>query len=92
MVGAALPQPASADSAGAAEQEAMQGRVQATPIVPKPGTETLRGVVDSDDTLRVRLSQHRIEEFKVQNGSFNAVRFGDVIEVTVEETDRSEHS
>jgi hypothetical protein len=88
MVGAALPQPASADSAGAAEQEAMEGRVQATAIVPKPGTETLRGVVEGHDTLRVRLSQHRIEEFKVRNGLiFNAVRFGDVIEVTVEETD-----
>ena len=69
----------------------MEGRVQATAIAPKPATATLRSVVDSadegHDTLKVRLSQDKTEEFKVQDGLiFNAVRFGDTVEVTVEKT------
>jgi hypothetical protein len=45
----------------------MEGRVQATAIAPNSATETLRGVVDSvdegHDTLKVRLSQDKTEEF-----------------------------
>jgi Cu/Ag efflux protein CusF len=90
-MGAALPRPATAEGAAGAGQEAMEGRVQATAIAPTPATETLRGVVDSvdegHDTLKVRLSQDKTEEFKVRDGLiFNAVRFGDTIEVTVEKT------
>jgi hypothetical protein len=89
--GATLPGPATAEGATGAEQEAIEDRVQVTAIAPKPATETLRGVVDSvdegHDTLKVRLSQHKTEEFKVQDGLiFNAVRFGDTVEVTVEKT------
>ena len=90
-VGAALPGPATAEGTTGAEQESMEGRVQATAIAPKPATATLRSVVDSadegHDTLKVRLSQDKTEEFKVRDGLiFNAVRFGDTIEVTVEQT------
>jgi Cu/Ag efflux protein CusF len=90
-LGAALPGPATAAATTGAQQEAMEGRVQATAIAPTPATETLRGVVDSvdegHDTLKVRLSQDKTEEFKVRDGLiFNAVRFGDTIEVTVEQT------
>ena len=87
-LGAALPQPATADGPTGVEQEALEGH-QATAIAPKPATETLRGVVDSvdegHDTLKVGLSQDKTEEFKVQDGLiFNAVGFGDTVEVTVE--------
>ena len=90
-VGAALPGPATAEGTTGAERESMEGRVKATAIAPKPATATLRGVVDSadegHDTLKVRLSQDKTEEFKVQDGLiFNAVRFGDTVEVTVEKT------
>ncbi|MCC8977491.1 hypothetical protein H8A92_01335 [Bradyrhizobium sp. 10BB] len=58
-------------------------------IVPAPASETLRGVVDSvderNDTLMIRLSAGRIEPFKVQDGLiFNAVRFGDPVEISVQ--------
>jgi hypothetical protein len=61
-------------------------RVSPSHRIPRP---KLRGVVDSvdegHDTLKVRLSQNRTEEFKVQDGLiFNAVRFGDTVGVTVE--------
>ncbi|WP_244485272.1 hypothetical protein [Bradyrhizobium tropiciagri] len=52
-------------------------------------TETLRGIVDSvdegNDTLLIRLSADRTEPFKVQDGLiFNAVRFGDPVEISVQ--------
>ncbi|PAY09822.1 hypothetical protein [Bradyrhizobium viridifuturi] len=58
-------------------------------IVHPPATETLRGIVDSvdegNDTLLIRLSADRTEPFKVQDGLiFNAVRFGDPVEISVQ--------
>ncbi|PDT72409.1 hypothetical protein CO675_35890 [Bradyrhizobium sp. C9] len=52
-------------------------------------SETLRGVVDSvderNDTLLIRLSAGRTEPFRVQDGLiFNAVRFGDPVEISVQ--------
>ena len=54
-----------------------------------PATATLHGVVDSiderNDAIRIRLSSGTIEPFKVQDGLlFNAVRFGDAVEVSVQ--------
>ncbi len=54
-----------------------------------PATETMRGVVDrvdqGNDTLTLRLASDAKEQFKVQDGLiFNAVRFGDAVEVTVQ--------
>ncbi|HEX7921665.1 MAG TPA: hypothetical protein VF583_11975 [Bradyrhizobium sp.] len=62
--------------------------LQATAVHP-PASETLRGVVDSvderNDTLLIRLSADRTEPFKVQDGLiFNAVRFGDPVEISVQ--------
>jgi hypothetical protein len=83
-MGGALPQSASADGPTGVEQEAAEGRVQGIAIAPKAATETLRGD-EGYDTLKVRLSQDKTEEFEVQDGLiFNAVRFGDTVEVTVE--------
>jgi Cu/Ag efflux protein CusF len=85
--GAALPQPA---AAAKAEQEVV-GR-DTRGVAATPATETLRGVIDSvdqgHDTLKVRLSSDTTEEFKVLDGLiFNAVRYGDPVELTVERID-----
>lgn len=55
-------------------------------------TETLNGVVDSIDqrsnVITLRLSSGAMEQFKVQDGlMFDAVRFGDVVEVVVQSID-----
>jgi hypothetical protein len=69
------------------EQEAAVA-LQAT-IVRAPAAETLRGVVDSvderNDTILIRLAPDRTEPFRVQDGLiFNAVRFGDPVEISVQ--------
>jgi len=74
--------PADPDKATLAERETIVGRA--------PATDTLRGVVDSvdqsTDTIKIRLSPVRTEQFKVQDGLiFNAVRFGDAVEFSVQD-------
>ena len=54
-----------------------------------PAAQTLRGVVDCvderNDTLLIRLAAGRTEPFRVQDGLiFNAVRFGDPVEISVQ--------
>ena len=71
------------------EQQAVVARTENAALALRPATETLRGVVDSidegSDTIRVRLSPDKIENFRVQDGlMFNAVRYGDQVEVTVQ--------
>jgi hypothetical protein len=58
--------------------------------MPKPATETIRGVVDSvderNDTITLRLSSETTQQFRVQDGLlFNAVRFGDPVQITVQD-------
>ena len=67
------------------------GSAQDVNIALQPATETLRGVVESvdqrHDTLKLRLSPDRAEEFNVQDGLiFNSVRYGDLVELTVKKT------
>lgn len=55
-----------------------------------PSTEKMRGIVDSvdegNDTIKIRLSAGKTEPFKVQDGLlFNAVRFGDPVEISVQD-------
>ncbi|WP_375777295.1 hypothetical protein ACE103_38980 [Bradyrhizobium sp. ma5] len=57
--------------------------------VQTPAAQTLRGVVDRvderNDTLLIRLSAGRTKPFRVQDGLiFNAVRFGDPVEISVQ--------
>jgi hypothetical protein len=57
---------------------------------PKPAIEIVRGIVDSvdeaSDTIKIRLSPETSELLKVQDGLiFNAVRFGDQVEVWVQD-------
>jgi hypothetical protein len=58
--------------------------------MPTPATETVRGIVDSidqrSDTIKLRLSPETIQQFRVQDGLvFDIVRFGDRIEVAVQD-------
>lgn len=67
----------------------MNAITQGTVVAREPATETLRGVIDSvdqaNDTIKIRLSQDKTEQFKVQDGLiFNAVRYGDQVEVSVQ--------
>ena len=80
------------DMAISAEREPVaaltQGAVEARP----PSTETLDGVIDTvdqqSDAIRLRLSSGAMERFKVQDGLiFDAVRFGDPVEVVVQSID-----
>jgi hypothetical protein len=81
--GATLAVPAALD-----DQQDAAVTLQAATVHPQ-ASETLRGVVDRvderNDTLLIRLSPDRIESFKVQDGLiFNAVRFGDPVEIAVQ--------
>jgi len=72
------------------EQEAVGVVTQGVVVVPRPATGTVRGVVDSfdegSDTIKLRLSPETTQQFKVQDGLvFNAVRFGDQVEVSVQD-------
>ncbi|WP_244521939.1 hypothetical protein [Bradyrhizobium embrapense] len=77
-----------ATPADGGEQRETAIALQAAAVDP-PASETLRGVVDSvderNDTLLIRLPAGRTEPFKVQDGLiFNAVRFGDPVEISVQ--------
>jgi hypothetical protein len=57
-----------------------------------PEIETLRGFVTNvdqqSDTISVRVSPRATEQFRVQDGLlFDAVRFGDVVDVSVQNID-----
>ena len=57
--------------------------------LPRHSTETISGIVASiderNDTIKIRRSPETTVELKVQDGLlFNAVRYGDLVEVTVE--------
>jgi Cu/Ag efflux protein CusF len=85
----ALPPTSFAAQPTEAEQQAVVAHTQDAALALRPATETLRGVVDSvdegSDTIKVRLSPDTIEKFRVQDGLiFNAVRYGDQVEVTVQ--------
>jgi hypothetical protein len=64
-----------------------------TPVsVPHPAREILRGVVaavdERNDRITVRLPSDASTDLKVRDGLlFNAVRYGDEVEVTVENID-----
>jgi hypothetical protein len=69
-------------------------RTQGPDVAPKPAMETLHGVVDSvderNDTIKIRLFTETVEHLRVQDGLlFNSVRFGDQVEVMVQNTARS---
>jgi len=58
-------------------------------FVARPDVDTFRGVVASIDqsqgTIRIQLSSGLTEQFRVQDGLiFNAIRYGDQIEVSVQ--------
>jgi len=56
----------------------------------KPAAQTFRGVVasvdESKDMIEIQRSRDATEDLRVQDGLlFNAVRYGDLVEVTVED-------
>jgi hypothetical protein len=63
---------------------------QGAAVVSKPTIEIMSGTIDSvdegNDTIKIRLSSGTSQPFRVQDGLiFNAVRFGDQVEVSVQE-------
>ena len=80
------------DMAIFAEREPVAALTQAAVDTQPPSTETLNGVVDSidqrSDAIRLRLPSGAMEQLKVQDGlMFDAVRFGDAVEVVVQSVD-----
>jgi hypothetical protein len=80
------------DPAGVEHDRPAAGRTVGVVNLPRPSTEVFRGVVASvderNDTIRIRRSPETTDEFNVQDGLlFNAVRYGDQVEVTVEKID-----
>lgn len=71
------------------EQQEIAARTQDVAPSFRLAVETFRGVVDSvdegSDTIKIRLSSDAVEQLRVQDGLlFNAVRYGDRVEVTVQ--------
>jgi Cu/Ag efflux protein CusF len=88
LASTALPPTSFAAQPTEAEQQTAGAHTQDAALALRPATETLRGVVDgideSSDTIKVRLSADKLEKFRVQDGLiFNAVRYGDRVELTV---------
>jgi hypothetical protein len=89
-VAATLPQAIADDSTGSEQDRFAARQTLGLAAPPKLATEMFRGVVagvnQSNDTIRIiRRSSDTAEELKVQDGLiFNSVRYGDQVEVTVE--------
>jgi Cu/Ag efflux protein CusF len=86
---AILPSRAADDPAGAAHDRPAVGQTVGLVSLPKPATKVISGVVASvderNDTIKIRQSPQMTEELKVRDGLlFNAVRYGEPVEVTVE--------
>jgi Copper binding periplasmic protein CusF len=79
-----------ADDPGGVEQHRpAAGQTVGLIELPKPAREIISGVVASvderRDTITIQRSQAKTEELKVQDGLlFSAVRYGDRVEVSVE--------
>jgi hypothetical protein len=89
LPGMAVLPPAIAAGPAGVEQQGGVARTHDTALTPKLTIETLRGVVESidqgNDTIKIRLSPETIELLRVQDGLvFNAVRYGDEVEVTIQ--------
>jgi hypothetical protein len=88
IVGMSLPSLAVADDTMEAER-ARPAVSQTVGIAPASRAEVVRGVVASvderNDTIKIQQSPAMAEELKVQDGLlFSAVRYGDEVEVTVQ--------
>jgi hypothetical protein len=87
LPGAAVSAPSAMDEAPAEQQTIPV--LQGTTIAGDPATDGVRGTIDSvderNDTITIRVSAEGTEQFKVQDGLiFNAVRYGDRVEVTLQ--------
>lgn len=77
------------DPAGAEHDRPAAGQTVGVAGLAKPATEIISGVVasvdESKDTIKIQRSPEITEELKVQDGLlFSAVRYGDPVQVTVE--------
>jgi hypothetical protein len=90
LPGAALSSPAGD------EQETAVSITQGAAIASRPASKSLLlGIVDSvdqgNDTIEIRLSPDKTEQFRVLDGLvFNSVRYGDQVEITVQNIARAQ--
>jgi hypothetical protein len=80
------------DPAGVEQPRPAAGQTVGLVEPPKPASEIISGIVASvderRDTIKIQRSQAKTEELKVQDGLlFGAVRYGDHVEVSVENID-----
>jgi Cu/Ag efflux protein CusF len=76
-------------SPSGAELETVVAITKGAAVASRPATVSLHGIVGSvdqgHDTIEIRLSPDKREQFRVQDGLvFNSVRYGDQVEITVE--------
>jgi Cu/Ag efflux protein CusF len=81
--------PSAALSAALAEKITVLANTPGVLITDQPSMESMHGIVDGvdqgNDTIKIRLSPDKIEQFRVQDGLvFDSIRFGDEVEITVE--------
>ena len=87
---AASSTPVTANPTGAGQDHIAGRQTFGLAALPNPATETFRGTVASVDEGRdtigvIRRPSETAEELKVQDGLlFNSVRYGDQVEITVE--------
>jgi hypothetical protein len=90
FLGMASLSPAHMAHASPSDHLSLDSSTKGTAPARMPAVETVRGIVDrvdeGNDSLTLRLSSDAKEQFKVQDGLiFNAVRFGDAVEVSVQQ-------
>jgi hypothetical protein len=90
-LGVALLPTAALSSPSGAEKEAAIAITRGVPATTEhtPSREMMHGMItavdESNDRITVRLASGDVADFKVQDGLiFNAVRYGDQVEITVE--------
>lgn len=92
LLGLGLPARAASNAAADTARDVFARHADALMPAPQRSRETLRGAIigidEQHDRITLRLSKENAADFKVQDGLlFNAVRFGDQVEITVETID-----
>ncbi|HVX76307.1 MAG TPA: hypothetical protein VHB49_09275 [Bradyrhizobium sp.] len=91
VMAVSLSRPAMANDLAATDRDGLSATLTPGPVrSPKPVVRTFRGVVasvnESNDTIKIRRSPEATEELKLQDGLLlDAVRYGDHVEVIVED-------
>jgi hypothetical protein len=90
LLGVTASSPTTAGEQTDTERQTVGVASQGATVALKPTIEIMSGTIDSvderNDTIKIRFSSGTSQPLKVQDGLiFNAVRFGDLVEVSVQD-------